>query len=532
MIMSNLLLRELKNLGLSSKYILKKAEGWYKLHPQLLEDYRDRSPFYIAVSGINPTPLGEGKTFITLALSGAFSLRKRRAISTIRQPSLGIALGRKGGRLGGGRIVVPQSQDILLRFNTDTLRVNLVQNIIASLADNLVYFNRMGAKESMFARTTPVCDRVLRTIDTRLGRRKFFITEAGEVMAILSLARDYKDLQRRLSKIVVCIGKDRSFIELGKLSKFLSRILYEAFMPNVFLTEKGGLFLVHTGPFANISTGNSSVIADRVSTRLCDYLITESGFGTECGLEKLMHLKCPSLGKRPNLAIVVCSLRALKYHSCRFGLPLEIKSSIHRKNKKALKEGLNNLKKHLENVKAFNLEYMVVINRFSQDSLEELNYVKAFLKDWGVRYVFIASCYQEGEESLFPLIEAVEDLRKKGQAQGQPLFSKDLDITQKVSLISKNLYGASSVSYSERVKEKIKLFRRWGFGNLGVCIAKTQFSLSADPKSLGRVEGFDIPITDAGLYRGAGFIYFKTKGINLLPGLPRKALIYDVERIV
>ena len=528
----SIIYKKLREVGFKDKDLDVKNPYWIKINPatSLRNTENKRKSFFIAVSGINPTSLGEGKSFISIGLSSAFNYLKKRAISCLRYPSLGLSFGRKGAGLGAGKIKVKFEDKIIYDWNEDSLKISLVNNLISSLSDNISYFYKDKLSQTEFKRCWLIPDRVLRKINTPYGERRFYLVQNSEIMSILALSKSEEDLKRRLNNVLIGLDSKSNPVYLKELriTDILYSLLKESFKPNVFSTSRGGLFILHTGCFANNSLGSSSVIADLLSTRYFDYVITECGFGTELGLEKMIHIKGHYSKLYPQLVILVCSVRAVKYHSGKFGMPPSISSEIYKKDLSSLEEGSVNLLKHIENIKAFGLKCIVVINRFDSDSWEEINLLKKISQS-KADAVFVSESYQKGEKSLIELVHLIEHFKSKCKS-AHSLFSSTQPLKLKVEKISKILYGAEEITFEEKALKKLELLKRWNKDKLPVCMCKTQYSLSTDSKKLGLPQGWNLTIKDLVLFSGAGYILVLTPKTIFLPGLPPDTKVYRIPK--
>lgn len=490
---------------------------------------------YIGVTAINPTPFGEGKTVVAIGLSMGLCRRSKRAIVTLRQPSLGPVFGIKGGGAGGGSSRVVPSEDINLHFTGDLHAVASANNLLAAMIDNHCARElspQVRADDITWRRSLDINDKGLADIET--GRNHvpmaprrttgFDLTAASEVMSVLALASDLHDLRRRLGRIVVTAPSASLPVTANDIGAAgaMTVLLRKALQPNLVQTCEQTPALIHAGPFANISHGNSSIVADRIALKLADYVVTESGFGSDLGAEKLMNLKCPVAGITPSAEVLVCTVRSLKYHSGRFdvrpGRPLP--ESLLQEDLSALEAGISNLIGHLENLRQYGIPVIVAINRFPTDTEAELVRVRELALAAGARHVVRVDSFSQGGEGALELADAViEACQEPGQFR--PLYSLADSYEHKLTTIARKVYGADGVDFAEGVLERIHAWEASGFGGMPVCVAKTQYSLSHDSKLLGRPKGFRVPIQDVRLSAGAGFLLAMTEGISLMPGLPR-----------
>ena len=503
-----------------------------KIALQALDRLNDRpGGRYVCVTGINPTPLGEGKTVVTIGLAQALRRLGKRAISTLRQPSMGPVFGIKGGATGGGHSQVVPMEDINLHFTGDFHAVAAAHNLLAALIDNhLHHGNRLGLDPEaiLWRRSLDLNDRALRRIRVGLGggangverESGYDITAASEVMAILSLSRSPRDLKERLGRILVGVDREGQGVAAAALSApgAMAAILKDAIKPNLVQNIEGGAALIHCGPFANVAHGNNSVLADLLALKLADYVVTESGFGSEMGAEKLFDIKCPASGLAPSAAVIVCSIRALKLHG---GVAISGRdtSALKRPDVAAVARGCENLRKHVENIRMFGLPAVVAVNRFESDTQPEIDEVVERARAAGAFAAVSVEVWARGGEGGLELAEAVMRAAGSG-ARFSPLYSPDLSIEAKIETIARRIYGAAGVTYTDKARERIEFCRRHGLGRLPICMAKTPLSLSHDPALKGRPEGFVVPVTDIRAAAGAGYVYPLVGNIMTMPGLP------------
>ena len=489
---------------------------------------------YIDVTAITPTPLGEGKTVTTIGLSLGLAKLGKRVSTCIRQPSLGPVFGIKGGAAGGGYSQVIPMEDFNLHLTGDVHAVGLAHNLCAAFIDNSIHHgNKLNIDPSaiLWRRVVDVSDRSLRNITIGQGSREdgiprqtgFDITVASEVMAILALASDLKDLRRRLGRIVVAFTYDGKPVttEDLKVAGAMAVLLKDAIKPTLVQTTEHTPCFVHAGPFANIAHGNNSIIADRIALKLSEYVVTESGFGVDCGAEKFFNIKCRVGGLSPSAVVIVCSIRALKMHSGRFkvvaGKPLS--ESLLKENIEAVEEGAVNLEKHIENIKLFGLPAVVAINRFTTDTDKEIETVRKIALASGADDAVVSDVWARGGEGGIDLARAVVKAANK-PSNFKFLYSLDEPIAKKIEKIATSIYGASKVEYSPEAVKKIELYTKLGYDKFPICMAKTHLSLSHDPELKGRPAGFTIPIRDIRVAAGAGFLYPLCGQMRTMPGLP------------
>lgn len=499
---------------------------------QRLKDNPDGK--YIDVTAITPTPLGEGKTVTTIGLSLGLAKLGKKVSTCIRQPSLGPVFGIKGGAAGGGYSQVVPMEDFNLHLTGDVHAVGLAHNLCAAFLDNSLYHgNKLNIDPAaiLWRRVVDVSDRFLRNITIGQGSKEdgiprqtgFDITVASEVMAILALTSDLKDLRKRLGRIVVAFTYDGLPVtaEDLKVAGAMAVLLKDAIKPTLMQTTEHTPCFVHAGPFANIAHGNNSIIADRMALKLSEYVVTESGFGADCGAEKFLNIKCRVCGLVPNAAVIVCSVRALKMHSGRFkvvaGKPLS--ESMLKEDIDAVEQGAVNLEKHIENIRLFGVPAVVAINRFTADTDKEIEAVRKKALAAGADDAVVSDVWASGGEGGKDLARAVVKAADK-PAQFKCLYPLEASITQKIEKIATSIYGAAKVEYSPEAAKKIELYAKLGYDKFPICMAKTHLSLSHDPGLKGRPTGFTLPIRDIRVAAGAGFLYPLCGAMRTMPGLP------------
>jgi len=490
----------------------------------------------ILVTAINPTPAGEGKTTVTVGLGQAFHKLGKSAIVALREPSLGPCFGIKGGAAGGGMSQVVPMEDLNLHFTGDFHAITSANNLLAALIDNHIQQGndlRIDSRQIIWKRCLDMNDRALRNIVVGLGSKMdgfvredhFVITVASEIMAILCLAKDMSDLKERLSRIIVAYNLDGAPVTAGDLQAVgsMAALLKDALKPNIIQTLEHSPAIVHGGPFANIAHGCNSVRATRAALKIADYTITEAGFGADLGAEKFFDIKCRMAGLKPDAVVLVATIRALKYNG---GVP---KSELTTPNPQALKKGIVNLQKHIENLMQYGVPVVVTLNAFITDSVEETEYVREFCKECGAEFE-LAAVWEKGGEGGVPLANKIIETINNRPSEYKPLYSLDLSIKEKIEAIATKIYGADGVVFEGKAIKEMEKLTLLGFDKIPVCMAKTQYSLSDNPALLGRPEGFKITVRDMYVSAGAGFIVVLTGDIMTMPGLPKKpaALSIDV----
>jgi formate--tetrahydrofolate ligase len=476
----------------------------------------------ILVTAITPTTYGEGKTVTSIGLAQALEKIGKKSIVTLREPSLGPVFGIKGGATGGGKSRVLPSDKINLHFNGDKHAVAAAHNLLAAMIDSHIFHGnelKMGS-EIFWPRTVDMNDRALRQIRVGLGEKSkisprdtgFVITAASEVMAILALARSRADCARRLSDIAIGFNADGAVVRAHDLEAAgaMMVLLNEAIMPNLVQTTEHTPALVHAGPFANIAHGTSSVIAQRIALQLADYVVNECGFAADLGAEKFLDIVMPASGIKPSAAVLIATVRGIRHQS---------QAVVN--GQTALAAGLENLAKHVENLRKFHLPTVVAINRFPDDSDAEIRTIQNFCGEIGAESA-LADVFAKGGAGALELAELAANAADSANPEAiQPLYSPQLSLEEKIALVAREIYGASSVDFRTEAKTKLEKFSALGFAGLPVCIAKTQYSFSDDPKKLGAPAGWTLTVTDANLASGAGFIVVIAGNMMLMPGLPK-----------
>ena len=516
-----------KNLGIFEEELELYGRYKAKVSESLLERVQSNPDGkLILVTAINPTPAGEGKTTTTAGLGQAMAHIGKKAVIALREPSLGPVFGIKGGAAGGGYAQVIPMEDINLHFTGAMHAITSANNLLCALMDNhLQQGNTLGIDQRriLIKRCLDMNDRALRDIVVGLGGKVngipredgFVITVASEVMAILCLAENLVDLKARLSRILIAYRVDGTPVYAGDLDAqgSMAALLKEAIKPNLVQTLEGTPAIMHGGPFANIAHGCNSVRATKLALKLADYCITEAGFGSDLGAEKFFDIKCRYAGIKPSAAILVATVRALKYNG---GLP---RAELATENMDALKSGIVNLNAHIENLKKFGVPVVVAINQFATDSQAELDYIKAECTRLGAAFA-LSEVFGKGGEGGIELARLVCEVCEK-PSEFTTLYSLDVPLKEKISTIAREIYHAKSVIYSTQAEKAMKELQTVGYDHLPVCVAKTQYSLSDNPALLGAPSGFDITVRDVRLSNGAGFVVVYTGDIMTLPGLPK-----------
>lgn len=525
-----------KRIGLAEDDLILYGKHKAKVIIDVLESRRAKpNGKLIVVSCITPTPAGEGKTTITIGLGQAMAKLDKSVVIALREPSLGPCLGIKGGATGGGYSQVIPMEDINLHFTGDIHAVTTAHNLLASIIDNHIYHGNelsIDPRQIMWRRVIDMNDRALRQIVLGLGGKTqgfpredgFLITAASEVMALLCLAENMADLKYRLGRILVAFkfhGEPVIADEL-KVKGAMAVLLKDAIHPNLVQTLEGVPALIHGGPFANIAHGCNSVIATKMALKLADYCITEAGFGFDLGAEKFFDIKCPYAGLKPDVVVLVATVRALKYHG---GVKLQ---DLSKEDVAALEKGMGNLEKHIEDIKMFKVPLIVAINRFISDTDAELNYIKQRCEQINVPSA-IANVWEEGGEGGIVLADGLLDIIKNQPSNFTPLYDWQLPIKDKIDIIAKKMYGAKGVVYPKKVEKLIEQIEKLGYGRLPICMAKTQRSLSDDPELIGRPRDFCVTVNDIKISAGAGFLVPITGDIMTMPGLPRVPAAQNID---
>ncbi len=489
----------------------------------------------ILVTAINPTPAGEGKTTTSVGLGQAFGKLGKKAIIALREPSLGPCFGIKGGAAGGGYAQVVPMEDLNLHFTGDFHAITSANNLLAALLDNHIQQGnalRIDTRQIVWKRCLDMNDRVLRNVVVGLGSKTdgfvredhFVITVASEIMAILCLATDLEDLKDRLGKIIVAYDLDGKPVTAKDLQAVgaMAALLKDAILPNVIQTLEHTPALIHGGPFANIAHGCNSVRATTAALSMADYVVTEAGFGADLGAEKFFDIKCRQAGLSPDAVVLVATIRALKYNG---GVP---KTELSAENVEALEKGIVNLEKHIENLQKYKVPVVVTLNSFVTDSEAEIAFVKQFCEERGCEFA-ISEVWEKGGEGGIALAEKVLKTLEEKESHFAPLYPRELPLTEKIETVAKEIYGAKGVNYTAAAKKQLAKLTELGFGDLPVCMAKTQYSLSDDPALLGRPKDFDITVREAYVSAGAGFVVVLTGAVMTMPGLPKQPAAFGID---
>lgn len=509
----NNLLDKLKKYDIDMKYYIPYGNNKGKIDLSILNTLNKKDGKLILLTSVTPTPAGEGKTTLSIGLNDAFNLLNKKSIVTLREPSMGPVFGLKGGATGGGMATLEPEENINLHFNGDFHAITSAHNLLSSLIDNHIYHgNKLNIEEVIWPRTMDINDRSLRKIKTTLREDKFVITAASEIMAILALSRDIDDLKQRLENILIGFDNNKNFIyakDIGGINA-LVLLLKEAINPNVVLSKEGNLAVVHTGPFGNIAHGSNSIIATNLSLKLADYVITEAGFGSDLGMEKFIDVKMLEAKKNINLVVLVTTIHSLKYHG---GL-----DDYHSDNLEALKEGIKNLEKHIENIKSFNLDFIVAINKHNYNKEEEINFLINYCKNNGYK-VEVSSSFDEGAKGSVNLAKLIiNEIDNKEASKITRPYALEDSPTLKIKKLAKTIYGASDVIFSKKATLQLNLYHDL-IKNLPVIVAKTHSSISGNSSLRGRPLNFILEINEIRPQMGAKFFVALTKGINTMPGL-------------
>ena len=507
-----------------------------KFSDELLERLKDEPDGkLVLVTAINPTPAGEGKTTTSVGLGQAFGKLGKKAVIALREPSLGPCFGIKGGAAGGGYAQVVPMEDLNLHFTGDFHAITSANNLLAALLDNHIQQgNELGIdpRQIIWKRCLDMNDRVLRNVVVGLGSKMdgmvredhFVITVASEIMAVLCLADDMEDLKRRLGNIIVAYNFEGKSVTADDLhaTGSMAALLKDALKPNLIQTLEHTPAIVHGGPFANIAHGCNSVRATKAALKLADIVVTEAGFGADLGAEKFLDIKCRKAGLKPDAVVLVATVRALKYNG---GVP---KENLSDENLEALKKGIVNLEKHIENLQKYHVPVVVTLNSFVSDTEAEVAYIENFCKERGCEFA-LSEVWEKGGEGGIALANKVLETLEKKESHFAPIYEDSLSLEEKIETIAKEIYGADGVTYSPAAKKELKRITDMGMGHFPVCMAKTQYSLSDDPKKLGRPSGFTVNVREVYVSAGAEFVVAVNGSIMTMPGLPKKPAAFGID---
>lgn len=517
-----------KKLGISEEELDLYGKYKAKLSDELIKRIENKEDGkLVLVTAINPTPAGEGKTTVTVGLGQALGRMGKKASIALREPSLGPCFGIKGGAAGGGYSQVVPMEDLNLHFTGDFHAITSANNLLAAMLDNHIQQGNtlnIDTRQIVWKRCMDMNDRALRNIVVGLGSKMdgyvredhFVISVASEIMAILCLAKDMEDLKVRLGNIIVAYSVEGNPVTAADLKAVgaMAALLKDALKPNMIQTLEHTPAFVHGGPFANIAHGCNSVRATKLALKLSDIVVTEAGFGADLGAEKFMDIKCRKAGISPDAIVLVATVRALKYNG---GI---LKPDLNHENVDALKKGIVNLEKHIENLKQYGVPIVVTLNQFITDSEAELSFVKEFVEGMGCDFA-LAKVWEKGGEGGLELAEKVVDVLENKKADFKLLYEDDMSLEEKINTIAVKIYGADGVNYTPAAKKQLEKLALLGYGSLPVCMAKTQYSLSDDQTKLGRPAGFEISVRDVYVNAGAGFVVVLTGSIMTMPGLPK-----------
>ncbi len=501
-----------------------------KINIDYEKDSNKKEGKLILVTSINPTPFGEGKTTVSIGINDAIRKLGKNSIVVLREPSLGPVFGIKGGATGGGYSQVVPMEDINLHFTGDISAIEYANNLLCAIIDNHIYQgNELGIDKVVFNRCVDLNDRALRNLVIKYDNNTFEreehynITVASEIMAILCLSKDMDDLKNRIGNILIGYTKENKMIFAKDLNCVgaIALLLKDAIKPNLVQTLENNPVLIHGGPFANIAHGCNSLIATKLGLNLCDYVVTEAGFGSDLGAEKFLDIKCQIGNLKPNCIVINATIRSLKYNG---GVD---KNSINIENVEALKKGILNLKRHIENMSKYTKNIVVCLNKFEYDTENEIDYVRQYVNNLGYQ-IEVCNSYKQGSAGAIDLAKKIIDICDYN-TDFKPLYDFNDTIINKINIICKEIYRASNVIINDIVKEKINILIKNGFGNLPICIAKTQYSFSDDSKKLGAPNNFDMTVKDIKLSSGAGFIVVLMGNIMTMPGLGKNSAYLNMD---
>lgn len=525
-----------KQLGISPDDLELYGKYKAKLSNEYLDSIKEnKKGKLILVTAINPTPAGEGKTTTSVGLGEAFGKLGKKAVIALREPSLGPCFGIKGGAAGGGYAQVVPMEDLNLHFTGDFHAITSANNLLAALLDNHIQQGnalRIDTRQIVWKRCLDMNDRVLRNIVVGLGSKgdgftredHFVITVASEIMAILCLANDINDLKAKLARIIVAYDLDGNPVTAADLNAVgsMAALLKDAILPNMIQTLEHTPAFVHGGPFANIAHGCNSVRATNAALSIADYCITEAGFGADLGAEKFFDIKCRLAGLKPDAVVLVATIRALKYNG---GVA---KTDLGAENLDALKKGIVNLEKHIENLQKYGVPVVVTLNSFVTDTEAEVSFVRSFCEERNCEFA-LSTVWEHGGDGGIELAGKVLETLDKKESHFKPLYEDDLPLTEKIETVAKEIYGAKGVVFSSTAAKQLQKLTDLGFGKLPVCMAKTQYSLSDDPAKLGRPEDFEITVREVYVSAGAGFVVVLTGAVMTMPGLPKKPAAFNID---
>lgn len=521
--------------GVPESYLEMYGSNKAKVDYNLLVDQPHEPGKLILVTAINPTPAGEGKTTTTVGLADALSLLGKNVVVALREPSLGPVFGVKGGAAGGGYAQVVPMEELNLHFTGDFHAITSANNLLAALLDNHIQQGnalKIDSRQVVWKRCLDMNDRVLRNVVVGLGAKTdgtvredhFVITVASEIMAILCLASDMEDLKERLGRIVVAYNYEGQPVTAEELQAVgaMAALLKDAMKPNLIQTLEHTPALIHGGPFANIAHGCNSVRATKAALKMADYVITEAGFGADLGAEKFFDIKCRIAGLKPDAVVLVATVRALKYNG---GVS---KPQLGNEDLPALKKGIVNLEKHIENLQKYKIPVVVTLNSFITDTEAETAYVKQFCEERGCEFA-ISQVWEKGGEGGILLAEKVLETLENKESNFELLYPDEISLAEKIETVSREIYGAEGVTYSAQAQKQLQKLEELGFGKLPVCMAKTQYSLSDDPALLGRPENFKVNVREVYVSAGAGFIVVLTGAVMTMPGLPAQPAAFGID---
>ena len=518
-------------LGINEKYLENYGKYKAKINLDIFDEIKDKQDGkLILVTSINPTPFGEGKTTMSIGINDALRLLNKNSIVALREPSLGPVFGIKGGAAGGGYSQVVPMEDINLHFTGDIHAIESANNLLCAIIDNHIYQgNELKIDKVLFNRCVDLNDRALRNVTLKYDNKglereeKYNITVASEIMAILCLSTDIEDLKRRIGNILIGydINKKPIFARDLDCVGAITLLLKDAIKPNLVQTLENNPALIHGGPFANIAHGCNSIIATKLGLKLCDYVVTEAGFGADLGAEKFLDIKCDVANISPDCVVINATVRSLKYNG---GID---KTKVNIENLEALKKGIVNLRQHIENVSKYTKNIVVCLNRFVNDTDLEVDYIINYVKDLGYP-IEISTSFKDGGKGALNLANKIIEVCDK-EKNFNRLYDNNDSVINKINKLTKEIYRADNVIINEDIKEKIKYLENNGFGNLPICIAKTQYSFTDDPKKLGAPSNFDMTITDIKISNGAGFIVVLMGNIMTMPGLAKSSAYLNMD---